>query len=712
MLIAATSPSFSQDRTVIACSDYLSVSIGVYAPLRSTDAGETWSVMRDLPNAPVNSIDFSPNYSVDGTIYIAGNQGLFRSLDRGDSWTAIGPVTGAKIVDVAISPNFAADNLMFAITATNQVWRSPNRGNTWTSVSAFAGTVTVIAFNPNYPAEKTLVVGTVANGLFRSNNLGTTWTVYSGAWNRISSIQYSPNYATDRTIWVGTVGQGIFRTTNAGMNWAPSSSGLTDFNVNSIAPSPTYNLDSVVFAASRTGVFVSANSGASWVRAASVSRELSTQTLSHYRSLATGFSQGVKYIYIGMFEGLWRSNNSGAAWTNLNMIPAHLIRKISASAAYQQDETVFATCYGGGALWTMDGGQNWTYHNVGLTNSYPDANAISPNFSVDGKAFLGTGAGMQIYNGNSWGSTRNLGAFTYTRVVATSPDFANDGTVFIGTDNIDTGNPETVIYNGQPIPNQGLFKSVDGGTTWAPTGLGGPRLSGIAVSSNYAIDKTVFASTADSGLYKSTNGGATFAPISVVAGDPVILEVDISPNYAADTTLFAATSHSGIFKSVDGGSSWTLIPGSDLLTGLNMAVSPSFGADHTVYFATMQKGLLKSTDGGATLSPTGLPNAFVMNVVLSSNYLVDQTLFATTYEGIYKSVDGGATWAFTFNPGRMEQDREGNITTSGTWMRTTAPAASTMAVNLTSEAGASTTITFTGSSVTFLGQKDRTWGRR
>lgn len=703
LLLTATSPNFSNDRTMIAASDYLSVSIGVFAPWRSTDGGITWVVMRDLPNVPITSIDFSPNYASDRTIFIAGKEGVYRSTDGGDSWTGIGPTPGAPVTDIALSPAFATDNTILAITAANQCWRSTDRGVNWIQVAAPTASLTRIIFNPHYPAEKAVLVGTAANGVFRTTNLGNSWSVLTGAWKKVTQILYSPNFTTDRTLWVTTFGGGVFRSTNAGANFTRINSGLTNVNVNSIAVSPTYTTDSTIFVATTTGVFTSTTSGTSWSPAAVVHRELSNQTASHYRSLATGRIGNTNYLFVAMFEGLWRSVSNGAAWTDVDMIPAYLIRKISVSGSYAQDHTVFGTCYGGGALWTGDGGQTWAYKNVGLANSYPDGNAISPSFNTDGHAFLGNVAGIQLFAQGTWRPTTNLGGNTYVRALAVSPNYSADQTVFMGTDNLDTGNPVTVVWNGQTILNQGVFKSTDGGVSFGPTGLAGPRISGIVLSPNFTADHTLFASSPDSGLYKSTDGGTSWSNIVVVPTDLPVLEVEISPNYPQDLTLLAATSRSGIFKSTDGGATWEKLPNSDLLTGLNMAFSPAYASDNTIFFGTMQKGLIKSVDGGQTTIPTGLPNAFVMNVALSPNYQGDQTLFATTYQGVYKSTDGGDTWSYTYNPARMEQDREGNIwTTSGTPARVASPSASTNAVNSYTTAGATANITFTGSSVRFI----------
>ncbi|MEO8663238.1 MAG: YCF48-related protein, partial [Bryobacteraceae bacterium] len=620
MLLVATSPNFISDKTVIMAADYLSVSIGVYPVFRSTDGGITYSVMRDLPNLAATEIAFSPAYAADRTIFIAGRGGMFRTTDGGDSWAPIGPLPGAPMNDVALSPAFASDNTMLAITLSNQIWKSTNRGDSWTQMAAPAASLTVVSFNPAYPTQRGILLGTANSGLYRSTNLAASWTQALPGINKVTSIVYSPQYVTDGTIWIGTFGGGVYLSTTSGASFAASNTGITNLSVNSIVASPTYSADTTVFLATTTGVFRSSNGGSSWAAGAAVNRILSTQTTTHYRSLAVGRTGGVNYLFLAMFEGGWMSTNRANSWTDIDMIPSFLIRKLNISNTYATDGTLYATDYGGGALWTFDRGASWSYKNVGLINAFPDGNGISPNFAVDHTAFLGNVTGMQIFGGAAWGPVVNLGAATYARSISPSPNFANDHFLFIGTDNIDTGNPVTVVYNGQSVPNQGVFSSSDGGTTWAPTGLGGPRISSVSLSPNYSSDHTVFASSPGSGLYKSTDSGNTWSSITVVPSDTVILEVDVSPTYPIDSTLIAATSHSGIFKSQDAGLTWTLIPGSDLLTGLNMAMSPAFATDHTIFIGTMQQGLLKSIDGGNTLQPTGLPNAFVMNVVVSPAY--------------------------------------------------------------------------------------------
>ena len=96
--------------------------------------------------------------------------------------------------------------------------------------------------------------------------------------------------------------------------------------------------------------------------------------------------------------------------------------------------------------------------------------------------------------------------------------------------------------------------------------LDGPRggsVAALALSPDYANDRTVFAGLRGRGIYRSIDGGETWQPSGL--SDQVIVDLAISPAYATDHTLFAAAGLSpagfNIYRSTDGGATWqTPIP--------------------------------------------------------------------------------------------------------------------------------------------------------
>ena len=710
LLVVATSPNYAQDHTLLVATDYLTVSIGVYLPLLSTDGGNTLTPLRGIPNQPMNSIQFSPNYAVDGTILMGGAAGLFGTTDKGNTWTQLSLNSGAAVESVAFSPNYATDSTIYAITASN-VFKSTNMGATFVPVGApgpLTGTLTLVAISPNFATDRTLVVGGTTDGIFRSTDGGVTFTnqTESQTLPQVNGLVFSPLFAKDKTIFAGTYGAGVFLSTDGGTTFAASNTGIADKNVTSLIIYPGYaKTGTLMISTALDSVFVSTTRGVSWRQGAKVYRPLSNQTTMHYRTLAAASTSATTVaVFMGMFEGLWTSNDEAKSWSYIDMLPTYLLRELKVSPTFPVDKTILGTSYGGGQLYSETGGNSWTIRNTGASNAYPDADAISTNYDKDKTVAVGVVTEMDISTnaGQNFKKVPGLNASTYVRAIAFSPNFVNDNTVLIGTDNRGTGNPQTVTYQGKSYPNQGLFISKNGGLNWIPTSLGGPAIDNIELSPAFATDGTAFAASTVSGLYLSTDSGANWAPVFDLATDPGILQVLLSPSFPTDHTAFAATPHSGIYKSINGGMTWTQLPNSVQYTGISFAISPNFLTDQTLFIGTFQSGLIESTDGGNTYQPTGLTQNFVTALAISSGFATDHTLYAATYRGVFQSTDAGATWTFSNEPNRQENDRQVNVLYSGTWTKTTDASASTSNFESTSVGASTATAYFFGTGFSWI----------
>lgn len=727
MSAVALSPNFEQDQTMFVATSALTTPLPIseYVPMMSTDGGFTYTVLPGLPNQPMVSIAVSPGYATDGTVFMGGVGGLWMSTNYGASWAAVGgSALASGVQSVVAAPNFVAGGRAFALTTTH-AFVTLNHGSTWqflTTPGPLTSDLTVVAVSPAYSTDGLLLAGSAADGIFRSVNSGKTWTPATAGLTlpAVTAISFSSAYAADHTIFAATQGNGLYVSTNGGTSWAQANSGLTDLSVTAIAFSPDYASDSTLWVSTATaGVFQSTNRAASWSLAGTVPRPLSSQTKVHYVTLVAGAGPSGTTLFTAMFEGLWTSANGGASWTYCDTVPTRIIRQLMVSPNYPADHTVFASTYGGGTLWSTDGGQSWSFRNTGLSNSYTDANAMAPDYASNRTAFIGTTSGLDRISGSNliWQKMTAFHEATFPRSLGISPGYAQDATIFIGTHTTPPTYPRYVIYEGKKYPSRGLFVSVDRGDNWAPTGIQGDAVDSISVSPNFAADKTLFAGSSLSGLFRSTDGATTFSSLNVVANDSGNLPVVCSPGYATDQTVFTGTSHSGIFKSTDGGNSWSLLPGTGVLAAFSFALSPNFAADQTLFIGTLQKGLLKSTDGGNTLVPiTAVPGNFVTAVAISSGYAQDHTVFAASYLGLYKSTDGGSTWIYTGEPSRQEEQREFGdgafytIDYQGAWTVTTDGGASSSQLITTSQPGATASITFMGSGAEWIGLKSPTGG--
>ncbi len=197
----------------------------------------------------------------------------------------------------------------------------------------------------------------------------------------------------------------------------------------------------------------------------------------------------------------------------------------------------------------------------------------------------------------------------------------------------------------------GLYRSLDGGHTWQPAygslSLNEPLPTiAVAVSPDFAADRTVIAGVSGGVLY-STDGGETWQAVTLGSPPPVVSSLVISPNFVEDGIVLAGTMEDGVFRSADRGRRWAAWNFGLLdLNVLCLAISPDFATDETL-FAGVDTGIFRSTNGGRAWREVELPFGYdpVISLKLSPRYTQDGMLFAgTESQGLWCSADRGVTW--------------------------------------------------------------------
>ena len=111
------------------------------------------------------------------------------------------------------------------------------------------------------------------------------------------------------------------------------------------------------------------------------------------------------------------------------------------------------------------------------------------------------------------------------------------------------GDPDTIFVGENGWGLDGLFKSSDGGKTWAPVSreLPAVMMFGMSDGPESTYLATLF------GVYKSTNAGNNWIPMNEGITAFVVRSVLAMPGPSG--ALYAATNN-GIYKSADGGLTW------------------------------------------------------------------------------------------------------------------------------------------------------------
>jgi photosystem II stability/assembly factor-like uncharacterized protein len=194
-------------------------------------------------------------------------------------------------------------------------------------------------------------------------------------------------------------------------------------------------------------------------------------------------------------------------------------------------------------------------------------------------------------------------------------------------------------------------------------GLTSGRINAIAVSPS--DPQVVLLGAATGGVWRSADGGQTFAPTSdnqvdLAVGAIAFARSDPSIVYAGMGDLGNAYIGTGVLKSLDGGRTWARVSNSTLPPmGLinDIAVDPTnpsrvYVAQTAAFDRALngftESGFFLSTDGGVSWVKTLAGNARNVAVHPTSPqtlYLAMRYTQDDTTGGVYKSTDGGLTWA-------------------------------------------------------------------
>ncbi|MCA1643759.1 MAG: hypothetical protein LC785_17880, partial [Acidobacteria bacterium] len=214
-------------------------------------------------------------------------------------------------------------------------------------------------------------------------------------------------------------------------------------------------------------------------------------------------------------------------------------------------------------------------------------------------------------------------------------------------------------------------------------GITSGRINAIAVKPDETSVVIVGASTG--GIWRSTDGGTTFAPASDSQVDLSVGSIAFAPSnpsivYAGMGDIGNGYLGTGVLKSTDGGASWTRVSqvlGTDCTslpafntpgclpapaTAMNVLVDPSdpnrvyltqYNYVNTSTNGGFASGFYISTDGGATWRRTlsGLPRDLVMHPTNPSILYLAMRRVDTGQQlpGLYKSTDSGLTWTRVYD---------------------------------------------------------------
>ncbi len=525
-------------QSIVESNSALFVRIEGYDVFRSTDGGITWlSANQGLPFSSGNLVS-------DGThVFVGSSDQIYMWSDDSMSWASRSSFGNSSYgTPLGVKGNYLYTN------SSEGIYRSTNLGSTWKEIDTGItelGNLSVTSFKA---LDSFLFVGMTYNGIFRSSDNGDHWI-------QLDSGMLTPDIfclATEgKTLFAGSY-DGVLRSTDFGASWQSVDSGLPVQNIYSLAV-----LGNTIVASAPPGLYISNNSGASW--------QLQSSGLIKDDISAMTFTFNGDTLLAGTYWGVFLSVDTGRTW-----ISAHNLVSKAASELLVQGSSLYA---GGETFYTStDSGMNW---NIPVSKVWLDSiytfGSIFSLVSQGGNIFAASsGIFLTTDSGVTWTLKENglPNASIQCLAVEGSKVFAGtDGQgVFVSTD---SGESWTDANNGLPSKSRvfsfcaigsyivaGLgngvgsttcvFFSSDGGQSWISRNSGFDSYD-EGCNLVASIDTTVFVDE-DNGLYRSSIHDMAWTRLSLPS-------YNVTSFAKIDTTIFVGTQQ-GLFASYDNGDNW------------------------------------------------------------------------------------------------------------------------------------------------------------
>jgi len=554
---------------------------------RSSDGGVTWTTAREFASQ-VNSLAVDPT---DGNRLYVGvlDHGVFRSDDGGQNFVQVAPA-GAGVWGVG------TNGTTTYYASGSQIYRSLDRGQTWSAMTSPGQTFTRILVDPqdgnrvysfsnedlisstdggasqwshtevapDHPGtliydvallSPTRLIAASNTGLRYSADGGATWTVATaGSYKSITVDPSTPG----RAIAVSWGMASLLVTTDYGATWniLGATPPLRSAGVGIDALVPTR-----IVALGEQGALYSTNDAQTWSEA---TQSPIASNPTHFATTVAANSRVYTYT-IGGGNGLFAASGD-SEWSRLNLTAAQALNPSSefgeAHLAVKPGvpDSIFFGAFNRGVFRSTDGGQSWSAPNMDLDGFSPQAFAFDP-----------ADANTMFVNVYEVSSTPAAGIYRSTDGGATwSPYSTNLPTNLFGMDmQIDPADPRRMFlavfqgyFTGTP---GGLYRSVDRGLTWSQS-LAGQDVHSIAIDPSNPSRVYL---AAESGLQVSDDGGDTFvandqfARIANDAASWVVLDPVVPTTiYAASHDpgySFGVRRSSSVLRSVDAGRSWEVL---------------------------------------------------------------------------------------------------------------------------------------------------------
>ncbi|HET7891585.1 MAG TPA: hypothetical protein VFL34_08670 [Candidatus Sulfotelmatobacter sp.] len=340
-------------------------------------------------------------------------------------------------------------------------------------------------------------------------------------------------------------------------------------------------------------------------------------------------------------------------------------RVVAVSGVVGQDDVYYFGAVAGGVWKTTDGGLNWKPMFDKTKDASPSIGAIAVSESDPNVIYVGTGEACirgNIVGGN--GVWKSVDAGKTWKFVGLADTHA------IGRLAVNPKNPDVafVAALGHPFADneeRGIFRTRDGGKTWEKVLYKDAKSGGIDVAFDPSNPNILFAALwqakrtpwsmdsggPGSGLYRSIDGGTTWKELKAHGlPEGVLGRIGVTVSGANPNRVWAVieAEKGGIYRSDDGGDSWHLLTDDHRFRQRAWYYSHIFAdpkSAETVYI--LNTGVYRSNDGGKTFNQLRAPHGD--NHGLWIDPTNPKRLINGNDGGATISTNGGESWTSVYN---------------------------------------------------------------
>lgn len=255
--------------------------------------------------------------------------------------------------------------------------------------------------------------------------------------------------------------------------------------------------------------------------------------------------------------------------------------------------------------------------------------------------------------GTSWFNVTDNSNYSIRGISSIVIDHQNDDVIYILTGDADGGDS----------PSLGVFKSTNGGISWAPTSLSwglSDLKYGFKMAMSPVNQNLIIVATHNNGIYRTSDGGATWTNHE----SGTFYDVVWKPG---SSSIVYASKASDVYKSSDGGVTWTNVANIPQSQRIQLAVTPqnsdiiyALGSGYRNWGGSTGHGfpgLILSTNNGTTwnfkswtpaiCSYLGDPVNYSTQATYNIDFAVKPTTFGIMVMGainIFGSVNSGELW--------------------------------------------------------------------